>query len=120
MSLLDRIANYFKEWDGIDETAPKMELSINDLRYIANMNVERHRLIKKLNEANLKNEPKKMCIPPCNICYREECDCQCEHLGDLYRDAYRCPSCKSEKVYMSEYDLKYNYCPDCGQKLDWS
>lgn len=56
MSLLDRIANYFKEWDGIDETAPKMELSINDLRYIANMNVERCRLIKQLNEANLKTE----------------------------------------------------------------
>ena len=56
MSLLDRIVNYFKEWDGIDETAPKMELSINDLRYIADMNVERCRLIKQLNEANLKTE----------------------------------------------------------------
>lgn len=56
MALLDRIANYFKEWDGIDETAPKMELSINDLRYIADMNVERCRLIKQLNEANLKTE----------------------------------------------------------------
>lgn len=49
MNLLDRIANYFKEWDGIDETAPKMELSINDLRYIASMNVERCRLLKKVN-----------------------------------------------------------------------
>ena len=56
MSLLDRIANYFKEWDGIDETAPKMELSIHDLRYIADMNVERCRLIRQLNEANLKTE----------------------------------------------------------------
>ena len=56
MSLLDRIANYFKEWDGIDETAPKMELNINELRYIANMNVERCRLLKQLNEANLKTE----------------------------------------------------------------
>ena len=56
MSLLDRIANYFKEWDGIDETAPKMELSIHELRYIANMNVERCRLIRQLNEANLKKE----------------------------------------------------------------
>lgn len=56
MALLDRIANYFKEWDGIDETAPKMELSIHDLRYIADMNVERCRLIRQLNEANLKTE----------------------------------------------------------------
>lgn len=56
MALLDRIANYFKEWDGIDETAPKMELSIHNLRYIADMNVERCRLIRQLNEANLKTE----------------------------------------------------------------
>ena len=56
MALLDRIANYFKEWDGIDETAPKMELNIHELRYIANMNVERCRLIRQLNEANLKTE----------------------------------------------------------------
>ena len=51
MTLLDRIANYFKEWDGIDETAPKMELSIDDLRYIASMNAERCRLLKKANSA---------------------------------------------------------------------
>ena len=56
MALLDRIANYFKEWDGIDETAPKMELNIHELKYIANMNVERCRLIRQLNEANLKTE----------------------------------------------------------------
>lgn len=56
MALLDRIANYFKEWDGIDETAPKMELSIHELRYIANMNIERCRLIRQVNEANLKTE----------------------------------------------------------------
>lgn len=56
MALLDRIANYFKEWDGIDDTAPKMELSIHDLRYIADMNVERCRLIKQLNQSNLKTE----------------------------------------------------------------
>jgi len=35
MALLDKIANYFKEWDGIDETAPKMELNIHELRHIA-------------------------------------------------------------------------------------
>lgn len=52
MSLIDKIANYFKEWDGIDETAPKMELNIKELRYVADMNVERCRLLKKLNKAN--------------------------------------------------------------------
>lgn len=49
MNLLNRIANYFKEWDGIDETAPTMELNINELRYIASMNIERCNLIKKVN-----------------------------------------------------------------------
>lgn len=54
MGLLDRIANYFKEWDGIDETAPKMELSIHDLRYIADMNVERCGLIEQQKQVNHK------------------------------------------------------------------
>lgn len=54
MALLDRIANYFKEWDGIDETAPKMELSIHDLRYIADMNVERCGLIEQQKQVNHK------------------------------------------------------------------
>jgi len=62
MGLLDRIANYFKEWDGIDETAPKMELSINDLRYIANMHIERGRLVKNLNNANIKIENMKLLL----------------------------------------------------------
>ena len=54
MALLERIANYFKEWDGDDKTAPKMEVSINDLRYIADMNVERCRLIRLLDQKNAK------------------------------------------------------------------
>ena len=33
--LLKRIANYFaNEYDGDDKTAPKMELSVDELRYI--------------------------------------------------------------------------------------
>jgi len=31
--LLNRIANYFKEWDGVDETAPSMELTVRNLIY---------------------------------------------------------------------------------------
>ncbi len=62
MSLLDRIANYFKEWDGIEKNAPKMELSIQDLRYIADMNVERCRLIRQLNDANFKIENMKLLL----------------------------------------------------------
>jgi hypothetical protein len=56
MDLLRRIAEYFKEWDGITETAPRMELNIDELRYIANMNVDCCRLENenKLLKAKLK------------------------------------------------------------------
>lgn len=53
--LLKRIADYFtNEYDGDDKTAPKMELSVDELRYIASMNVERCRAESELRE--LKNE----------------------------------------------------------------
>lgn len=43
--LLKRIADYFSSvYDGDDKTAPKMELSVYDLRYIANLHVEKCRL----------------------------------------------------------------------------
>lgn len=42
IDLLKRIADYFSnEYQGDDETAPKMELSVDDLRYIVSMNVDR-------------------------------------------------------------------------------
>ena len=43
-SLLQRIATYFTEWDGDEETAPKIICDINDLRCISDMNVQRCRL----------------------------------------------------------------------------
>ena len=39
--LLSRIADYFKnDYQGDDKTAPTMEITVNDLRYIASMNVD--------------------------------------------------------------------------------
>ena len=53
--LLKRIADYFtNEYDGDDKTAPKMELSVDELRYIASMHVERCRAESQLRE--LKNK----------------------------------------------------------------
>ena len=53
--LLKRIANYFaNEYDGDDKTAPKMELSVDELRYIASMNVDRCKAEAELRE--LKNK----------------------------------------------------------------
>lgn len=37
--------------------------------------------------------------------------------GELILDMYDCPNC--EKSYEIECD-KYEYCPNCGQKIDWS
>lgn len=53
--LLKRIADYFtNEYNGDDKTAPKMELSVDELRYITSMNVERCRVEAELRE--LKNK----------------------------------------------------------------
>ena len=42
--LLKRIADYFTNcYQGDDKTAPTMEITVTDLRYIANMNVDRCR-----------------------------------------------------------------------------
>ena len=37
--------------------------------------------------------------------------------GHLVYDTWICPCCG--KHYEVDYD-NYNYCPDCGQKVDWS
>ena len=47
--LLSRIADYFKnDYQGEDKTAPTMEITVNDLRYIASMNVDRCKAEAKL------------------------------------------------------------------------
>ena len=37
--------------------------------------------------------------------------------GNLVYDTWICPNC--EKHYEVDYD-NYDYCPNCGQKIDWS
>lgn len=37
--------------------------------------------------------------------------------GELVYDTWICPNC--EESYEVDYD-KYDYCPKCGQKIDWS
>ena len=31
-----------------------------------------------------------------------------------------CPNCEGSKIYNRELKIGFNYCPDCGQKIDWS
>lgn len=41
-----------------------------------------------------------------------------DFYADWYGDKYwNCPCC--EKTYEVDYD-KYDYCPKCGQAIDWS
>lgn len=40
MNALNKIANYFKNFDGIDEDVANIQLSTDDLRFIANLNVK--------------------------------------------------------------------------------
>lgn len=47
--LLQRIANYFAyQYKGNDEIAPKMDMSVDDLRNIATLHIEKCRLETKL------------------------------------------------------------------------
>lgn len=41
----------------------------------------------------------------------------CDQEGNLIYDTWICPNC--EEYYEVEYD-DYDYCPNCGQRLDWS
>ena len=37
--------------------------------------------------------------------------------GQLVYDTWTCPNCS--KSYEVDYD-NYDYCPECGQRIDWS
>lgn len=37
--------------------------------------------------------------------------------GELVYDEWVCPNCRS--TYELKFD-DYNYCPNCGQRIDWS
>lgn len=37
--------------------------------------------------------------------------------GELVYDTWECPNCS--KSYEVDYD-DFDYCPNCGQKIDWS
>lgn len=40
-----------------------------------------------------------------------------DELGDIVFDEWLCPLCNAR--YEVDYQ-EYDYCPSCGQKLDWS
>lgn len=71
-------------------------------------------------EALEKQIAKKVIVPPCNYCENELCDCECVNFGKTWVDNFKCPTCYSENVCILDYDIRHDYCNNCGQKLDWS
>ncbi len=41
----------------------------------------------------------------------------CDDKGNIIYDMYNCPNC--DKSYEIDYE-EYDYCPNCGQHIDWS
>lgn len=99
--LLKRIASYFaNEYHGDDETAPKMELSVEDLRSIVAMNVDRCRAEAELREA--KNESEKIKDP----IRQDMCTCpRCETYNEIIK--------KRRKTVATDVV----YCWHCGQAI---
>lgn len=72
--------------------------------YLAIGTIEEFKALKE------KAEPKKVALRLCGDCQRGCVDC------DRYED--RCPACNGG-LYV-ESGKNHEYCPNCGQKLDWS
>ena len=104
ISILYRIAEYFKEWDG-STPAPTMELNIDELRQIASMNVERC----SLREALRQERPKGRWIG-----WHTDKVVGVDDIGDyIYRHChyYSCRLCGRRTA------VKSNYCPECGADM---
>ena len=81
--LLKRIADYFKnDYQGDDKTAPTMEITVNDLRYIANMNVDKCRAEAELR--NLKYNKCKDCAG-CIQCKADEANAIKEYIDKVVK-----------------------------------
>lgn len=81
--LISRIADYFKnDYQGDDKTAPTMEITVNDLRYIANMNVDRCRA--ELELRNIKYNSKD--CAGCIQCKTDEANALQEYIDKVVEE----------------------------------
>lgn len=77
--LLKRIADYFSSvYEGDDKTAPKMELSVYELREIASLHIEKCKLQAEINKSKDDNGGWIACSG-CKECHHKEC----EHYGEV-------------------------------------
>lgn len=99
--LLKRIADYFtNDYQGDDKTAPTMEITVTDLRYIANMNVQRCRA-----EAELRN-----------LTYNKRKDYVCEWKSA--RDGEFIQNPHTKRLFSNESSMQNVYCNTCGKKIN--
>ena len=78
------------------------------------------RYIKKKQEVNasivLNGEKLDMCIEALEKQIKKKVErYSCNTIGEM---TFNCPSCNLE-YYVTDYE-DFNYCPNCGQKIDWS
>lgn len=102
VKLLQRIADYFQEW-GDAESAPKMELNIDELRYIANM----HAVCCRLEKENSVLTEKHISIEPIKQASDEKTHYKCK-CGYILRTEY---------VDGHTIGVIPQYCGNCGQRL---
>lgn len=100
--LIKRIADYFtNDYQGDDKTAPTMEITVNDLRYIANMNVERCRAESELR--NIKYNKCKDCAG-CVQCKADEANAIQKYIDKVVEEL---GTDSSVKLYGSQNSDNY-------------
>ena len=93
--ILDELADY-------EDTG----LTPQQLKEIDKLYLEKCEEVNRLKE---KRMPKKVLRKKCDYCLEEDC-------GNCNEYANRCPSCKESLDY--DNSPEYDYCPNCGQRLD--
>ena len=73
-----------------------------DILYTANVPEKEAREIAKVMDKSKARKP--------TLEYNSHAD------GNPVYDTWKCPDCGTDY----DYDDKYNYCPNCGQHIDWS
>lgn len=103
--LLKRIADYFvNDYQGDDKTAPTMEITVNDLRYIANMNVEICRAEAELR--NLKYNKCKDCAG-CTQCKADEANAIQQYVDKIVEE-FEKASKDVSRGYLGKDNNKYH------------
>lgn len=108
MNVLNKISNYFaKEYNGNDSASPKLEMSVKELREIANIHKEKCRA-----EHMLKIYQRIGTVEEC----RKAVAKQKLFTPETTKLTVGIGRCKCGAEFL---DSTTNFCGNCGQKLNW-